>query len=104
MTRVIDCILKILLISVIILTFDGGQSILTSGSHLNIHLTESHVYDLEASHQHQQPGLLEDEMWSGQISPDFSLCKNGIYKFLFSLNCIKPEFFNTIWQPPKESA
>jgi len=94
-------IIKLLIVVISVLSIDGGRSFLFIGNNIQMFLSKDHFSDIEVPVQHNIVVFNDDEKWVGSLKFDFSCNVNRPVKFLFTLNIVKQEFHESIWQPPK---
>jgi hypothetical protein len=94
-------IIRLLIVLISILSIDGGRSLLSIGNNLQMFLIKDHVGDIEVPEQNNLSIFSDDENWAGSFRFDFSCYVNSPFKFLYTFDYLKPEFSDSIWQPPK---
>jgi hypothetical protein len=96
-------VIKYLLILISVYFIDGGRSLSVVSDNLQILIVHNQVRDIEIPHQQHFVNFTDDEKWLRSISFDFSTLHLNSEKFLFTFNSSPQEFFDSIWQPPKNA-
>ena len=101
MVRVKRVIFKLLIVLIAALCMDGGRSVLSPVSNIQILITQDHAIDIEIPNHLSYSCFHEEEKWSCSPGIDFSEYSENIVRFPSNLNPMESEFHNSIWQPPE---
>jgi hypothetical protein len=93
-------IIKLLIVLVSVLSIDGGRSLMSSGSKMQILLNHDHN-EIEVPHQHQLLSHYEDEKWVDTSIFDFFCLELCALELLIKSESTSQEFTDPVWQPPR---
>jgi hypothetical protein len=93
-------IIKLLIVLVSVLSIDGGRSLMSAGSKMQILLSHDHN-EIEVPHRHQLLSPHEDEKWVDTSIFDFSCLELCALEFLIKSENTSQEFTDPVWQPPR---
>lgn len=94
-------LIKLLVVVFTLYFIDGGNSMLLTGQNIQLLFIHDHTIDLEIPHQHFNFNISTDLKGLTSVLYDFSRSGINAVNFIYSLNTVSPEFYDSIWQPPK---